>query len=329
MGASKPSPPSRRSTRRTSPTRTCGWKATSPFPKRSTAARSPSGTWRSILSGFTFWFTGGATIFQTILKGFTYLGTKSILGVPILPVIMLASIVVFWFVMRHTAFGRKLYAIGGVVAFVIPDMAAGEPDELAAEMAPLGTDVPGFTNPEMTARELEYCFDRFSLVYQQLYAGRIGMPVLADDFAETLSRAHAHPAAKAFADFGISTPQRMPELLAAVYDEAIVGTVPVKKFNESPEALYAFVKELKAATEAGGIRYGISQPLTSAPRVKGVTSRGTTTAPAKKAWRSRPFPRKGGGNRIPSPGMRRSAKSPVPSLKEGYPPGTRAGRCRI
>ena len=67
----------------------------------------------TFLGGFTFWFTGGATVFQDIPKSFTYIGTKTVLGAPILSIIMLLLTVVFWFVMRHTAFGRKLYAIGG------------------------------------------------------------------------------------------------------------------------------------------------------------------------------------------------------------------------
>lgn len=67
----------------------------------------------TILGGFTFWFTGGATVFQNIPKGFTVVGSKSVLGIPLLSIIMVLLSVVFWFIMRHTAFGRKLYAIGG------------------------------------------------------------------------------------------------------------------------------------------------------------------------------------------------------------------------
>lgn len=70
----------------------------------------------TILGGFTFWFTGGATVFQNIPKGFIIVGSKSVLGIPLLSVIMLLLTVAFWFVMRHTAFGRKLYAIGGNAA---------------------------------------------------------------------------------------------------------------------------------------------------------------------------------------------------------------------
>jgi ribose transport system permease protein len=67
----------------------------------------------TILGGFTFWFTGGATVFQNIPKAFIIVGSKSILAIPLLSIIMVILTFVFWFIMRHTAFGRKLYAIGG------------------------------------------------------------------------------------------------------------------------------------------------------------------------------------------------------------------------
>ncbi|HYE09521.1 MAG TPA: ABC transporter permease, partial [Patescibacteria group bacterium] len=67
----------------------------------------------TILGGFTFWFTGGATVFQNIPRGFIIVGSKSIFAIPLLSIIMVLLTLVFWFIMRHTAFGRKLYAIGG------------------------------------------------------------------------------------------------------------------------------------------------------------------------------------------------------------------------
>jgi ribose transport system permease protein len=70
----------------------------------------------TILAGFTFWFSGGATIFENIPKAFTFVGAKSFLRIPLLSIIMLLLTVIFWFIMRHTAFGRKLYAIGGNVS---------------------------------------------------------------------------------------------------------------------------------------------------------------------------------------------------------------------
>lgn len=67
----------------------------------------------TILAGITFWLTGGATVFENIPKSFSILGSKDILGLPMLSIIMLVTIIIFWFLMRHTSFGRKLYAIGG------------------------------------------------------------------------------------------------------------------------------------------------------------------------------------------------------------------------
>lgn len=69
----------------------------------------------TILSGFTFWLSGGATIFQNIPRSFTILGSKNVIRIPILSIIMILLVILFWFIMRHTAFGRKLYAIGGNV----------------------------------------------------------------------------------------------------------------------------------------------------------------------------------------------------------------------
>ncbi len=67
----------------------------------------------TILAGITFWLTGGATVFENIPKSFSVLGSKNVIGIPMLSIIMIVVVLVFWFIMRHTSFGRKLYAIGG------------------------------------------------------------------------------------------------------------------------------------------------------------------------------------------------------------------------
>ncbi|MGN1368744.1 MAG: ABC transporter permease [Aristaeellaceae bacterium] len=67
----------------------------------------------TVLSGIIYWLTGGATVFQKIPKGFTWLGTYKIGSIPLLSVIMAVFVVIFWFIMRHTVLGRKMYAIGG------------------------------------------------------------------------------------------------------------------------------------------------------------------------------------------------------------------------
>jgi ribose transport system permease protein len=67
----------------------------------------------TVLGGITFWLTGGATVFENIPDAFRYPGQTSWAGIPLLTIYMLGLTVVFWFVMAHTAFGRRLYALGG------------------------------------------------------------------------------------------------------------------------------------------------------------------------------------------------------------------------
>ncbi|MBQ8074200.1 MAG: ABC transporter permease [Clostridia bacterium] len=67
----------------------------------------------TVLSGVIYRLTGGATVFQNIPKGFSWLGTFKIGEIPLLSVIMVVFVVLFTFIMRHTVLGRRLYAIGG------------------------------------------------------------------------------------------------------------------------------------------------------------------------------------------------------------------------
>lgn len=67
----------------------------------------------TVLAGVIYWLTGGATVFQNIPKDFKWLGTFKIGAIPLLSIIMIVFVIVFWYIMRHTVLGRKLYAIGG------------------------------------------------------------------------------------------------------------------------------------------------------------------------------------------------------------------------
>ncbi|MBQ9549720.1 MAG: ABC transporter permease [Lachnospiraceae bacterium] len=69
----------------------------------------------TVLAGFTFWLSGGATVFENIPESFKYLGSASILGIPLLTLIMVLLCLIFRFILNHTPFGRRLYAIGGNV----------------------------------------------------------------------------------------------------------------------------------------------------------------------------------------------------------------------
>lgn len=67
----------------------------------------------TVIGGLNFRLTGGATVFQNIPASFRYLGQTAAGSIPLLSFIMIFIILLFWYVMTHTAFGRKLYAIGG------------------------------------------------------------------------------------------------------------------------------------------------------------------------------------------------------------------------
>ncbi len=67
----------------------------------------------TVLSGVIYRLSGGATIFENIPKSFSWLGTTRLGRIPLLSILMIVAVVIFWYLMRHTALGRKLYAIGG------------------------------------------------------------------------------------------------------------------------------------------------------------------------------------------------------------------------
>jgi ribose transport system permease protein len=67
----------------------------------------------TVISGLTYWLTNGAAISVGLPQGFKFFSAVSFGALPFLSVIMAVLVLLFWFIMEHTAFGRKLYAIGG------------------------------------------------------------------------------------------------------------------------------------------------------------------------------------------------------------------------
>lgn len=67
----------------------------------------------TVLDGLIYRLTGGATVFESIPKSFTWFGTTKFAGIPLLSIAMVIFVALFWFFMRHMPAGRKLYAIGG------------------------------------------------------------------------------------------------------------------------------------------------------------------------------------------------------------------------
>ncbi|CAO3429411.1 ABC transporter permease [Azospirillum endophyticum] len=67
----------------------------------------------SILYGINFLMTGGRAIYGGLDDVYLWLGQGRVAGIPILAFFMLAAVLVAWFVMERTIFGRYIYAVGG------------------------------------------------------------------------------------------------------------------------------------------------------------------------------------------------------------------------
>jgi ribose transport system permease protein len=67
----------------------------------------------TILTGFTYWYTKGATLFQGIPDGLIHLARGTIASVPILVWIMLGVLLFLHVVLTQTTLGRRMYTVGG------------------------------------------------------------------------------------------------------------------------------------------------------------------------------------------------------------------------
>ena len=67
----------------------------------------------TMLSGLTFWLTGGSTVFENIPEAFSWLGRAVFAGLPGPSWVMLGCVACAYVVMHHTVFGRQVYAVGG------------------------------------------------------------------------------------------------------------------------------------------------------------------------------------------------------------------------
>jgi ribose transport system permease protein len=66
-----------------------------------------------MIYGLTYWLSGGAIIFNDIPQSFKFIGTAKIGKIPYLTILMVIISLIFIYITKYTAFGRKLYAIGG------------------------------------------------------------------------------------------------------------------------------------------------------------------------------------------------------------------------
>lgn len=66
----------------------------------------------TVIGGLAYWLTNGASINVNLPAGFNFF-SRAIGRVPLQTIILFLVALACWFVMRHTTFGRKTYAIGG------------------------------------------------------------------------------------------------------------------------------------------------------------------------------------------------------------------------
>ncbi len=132
--------------------------------------------------GVTYFLSGGAIIFSGIPADFTTIGSGKIGPVYYLTILMVIASVIFFFVLKKTAFGRKLYAIGGgetasrvagikvdkykILAFVIASATAGLAGVLLASRvgsaSPTGGDA--------------YCLNAYAAIFIGKTLGKEGVP---------------------------------------------------------------------------------------------------------------------------------------------------------
>lgn len=67
----------------------------------------------SILYGINFLTTGGRAIYGGLPETYLWFGQGQLLGIPVLAYAMMLFVVLAWFLMERTIFGRYIYAVGG------------------------------------------------------------------------------------------------------------------------------------------------------------------------------------------------------------------------
>ena len=68
---------------------------------------------QTMLRGLTLWYTGGYSLYSGIPGAFIRIGRGTFLGIPYLVYVMLFVYVMIFISANHTAFGKRLYAVGG------------------------------------------------------------------------------------------------------------------------------------------------------------------------------------------------------------------------
>lgn len=138
-------------------------------------------------------------------------------------------------------FGRE----GVIDALVIPDCSYEEHERLAEDLRKFNVDVLRFIKPTLSVDEIKKIASSSSMLYGQLYDGPTGVVGEKQDYPTMLKTALSSSDAKVYAGFGISTKERVKELLDEGFHGTIIGTAMIKKLNISKEDLINYINEIK------------------------------------------------------------------------------------
>lgn len=137
---------------------------------------------------------------------------------------------------------------------VIPNMEIDGRLKLKEEMREFHIDMMGFVSTEDSFLVISKNFQEFPLIYQRLYCGPTGVKTNNKDYEELLDYSKMLHRNTIFAGFGISSGERVRELIDKGFYGAVIGTEIMRKLNQSPQELYRFVEELTRVTKgAAGV----------------------------------------------------------------------------
>lgn len=126
-------------------------------------------------------------------------------------------------------------------AVVLPDTDEDKLNCLAEELKPYRVDIVRIVNPEMDASQLTRRLQACQLVYEQLYVGKTGDSHHEEHYRDMLAFSKQFTNVTTFAGFGISTPEKVQEVLENGFDGAIIGTELIRRLNVSLDEFKSFI----------------------------------------------------------------------------------------
>ena len=103
--------------------------------------------------------------------------------------------------------------------------------KLKEEMREFHIDMMGFVSTEDSFLVISKNFQEFPLIYQRLYCGPTGVKTNNKDYDELLYYSKMLHRNTIFAGFGISSGERVRELIDKGFYGAVIGTEIMRKLN--------------------------------------------------------------------------------------------------